>query len=229
MRPSPLRPIAILLLTGLAASGCLMVGRADPPPPPVAAPATAPRLEYALGEFTFRMNDGEPKPSHFDARLLGAEIFDVWEERGYISDVEHVDAAAFTPDGGYHVTITGNVHAVTSFWAELLNALTLLTVPYSVTNRYDVQLRVERVDGGHVYLAQAQTVDQTWVGLLLLLGFPFAERGHDEEVARLADALYAELQAQGLTPSPAPHEARAWDRGRLARSDGALRASDRNE
>lgn len=220
---SRLPTLVAVLVSACAASGCLVVGRADPPPPPPVAPATAPRMEYALGEFVFRMNDGDPKPSYFDGRLLGAAIFETWEERGYVSDVEHVDPDEFSPEATYHVTITGNVHAHTSFWAELLNVLTLLTVPYSVVTRYDVQLMVERADGGPAYLAQAQTVDETWVGLLLIPGFPFAERGFNEETARLADTLYAELQAQGLKPGTAVAD-RDWDSGRLARNGSAPRA-----
>ena len=195
--------ILLALLCAVTAGGCLMVGRAALPPPPPPAPAAGPRIEYTLGEFTFQMNEGEPKPSYFDARLLGAEIFDQWEGRGYVGGVERVDADEFSPRAPYHIIIRGSVHAESSFWAELLNALTLLTVPYTVTNHYELQLAVQPSAGGDPIIATARSADQTWVGLLLVLGFPFAERGHDEEMARLADALYGDLQAQGAFAAPA--------------------------
>jgi hypothetical protein len=196
-RPSP----ALALVCAVAVSGCLMVGRAAPLPPPRPAPPAGPPVEYTLGEFTFRMNEGEPKPSYFDARLLGAAIFDEWERQGYVSDVERVDANDFSPDAAYHITFSGSVQAASSFWAELLNALTLLMVPYSVTSLYDVQMTVQPTTGGAPYVAHAQTSDKTWIGLLLVFGFPFAERGHDEEMTRVANELYTDLQAQGAFAS----------------------------
>lgn len=208
--PSPL----LALLCSVAASGCLMVGRAQPPPVPPAAPAAAPRIEYTLGEFTFQMNEGDAIPSHFDARLLGAEIFAEWERRGYVSEAERVDADELSPDAAYHVTVSGSVHAESSFWAQLLNALTVLLVPYSVTNHYDVQVSVQPSAGDTPIVASARSADKTWIGLLMVLGLPFAERGHGEEMARLADALYAQLQAQGAFGRSAPDaEQRTADEG----------------
>lgn len=203
----PRRAGSILaLLCAVAASGCLVVGRAQPPPPPAPAPAAAPRIDYALGAFTFQMNESDPIPSYFDSRLIAAAIVDEWERRGYVSGAQRVDAGEPTADAAYRVTVSGAVHADSSFWAELLNALTLLTVPYPVTTRYDLQLSVQPAAGGPPVVAGARTADRTWVGLLMILGLPFADRGHDEEMARLANALYADLRAQGSL-APADHAA----------------------
>ena len=198
MRPHRATAIVLAVLTAVAASGCLMVGRSEPPPPPPPAPPVGPRIEYALGEFTFQMNERDPIRSHFDARLLGAEIFDRWEQRGYVADAERVDPDEFSPEAAYHVTFSGSVRAESSFWAELLDALTLMLVPYSVTNHYDLQVAVQPSAGGAPVVVSAQSADKTWIGLLLVLGLPFVERGHDEEMARLADALYAQLAAHGV-------------------------------
>lgn len=187
----------LALLCAIAAGGCLAVGRVDPPPAPLAAPAAAPRIEYALGEFSFRMNDGDPHPSTFDARLIAAAIVDVWVRRGYVSEAVRVDAGAFSAAAGSRVLFVGSVQAESSFWAELLNAMTLTAVPYAVTTQYTVQVAAQPRPGGAPLVARARSGDRTWVGLLLLVGLPFAERGHDQEMARLADALYAQLSAQG--------------------------------
>ena len=205
----------------LFCAGCLMVGRAEPPPPPLPAPAAAPRVQYALGDVTFQMNQREPTRSPFDARLLGAEIFDHWERRGYVSAAERVDANEFSPDAACHLTFSGNVRAETSFWAELVNALTLLIVPYAVTNHYDLRLVAQPPAGGAPTVASARSADQTWIGLLLLVGLPFVERGHDQEMARLADALYVQLTAQGAFERVAPDEGRtARDEGQRTRDEG---------
>ena len=195
----PRRPLSLLLalLTAFAVGGCVMVGRSALPPPPPAAPPAPPRIEYALGDFTFQMNERDAIRSHFDARLIGAEIFGRWEDQGYVVAAERVDADAFSSAAAWHVTFSGRVHAESSFWAELLNALTLMVAPYPVTNHYDVQVSVQPAAGGAPMVATARTADQTWIGLLLLPALPFVERGHDEEMARLADALYAELRGQG--------------------------------
>lgn len=224
---------ALIAICGLAISGCLMVGRADPAPPAPQGAPPAPDLEYALGDFTFQMNAGDPHPSHFDARLIGNELFDVWEERGYVAAVERVEtdaaAAAAEPRNVVHVTLSGRVHAETSFWAELLNAVTLFTLPYPVTNRYEVELALRGPDAA-TYVARAATVDETWVGLALIVGLPFAERGHTQEMARLADALYADLRAQGAFAPPAdgparPHRLHDQTSGTLPPSVSVLRTT----
>ncbi|MFN8644083.1 MAG: hypothetical protein U0802_21420 [Candidatus Binatia bacterium] len=51
-------------------------------------------------------------------------------------------------------------------------------------------------------VARAQSADRTWIGLLLVPSLPFVERGHDEEMARLADELYAQLATQGAFRDP---------------------------
>ena len=202
MKTPRLLSIALALCSAVTAAGCVMVGRAAPLPPAHAAPAAAPRIEYTLSDFSFRMNEGDPKPSYFDARLTAAAIFDEWERRGYVSEAVRVDPDEFSPAAPYHVTVRGSVHAETSFWAELLNVLTLLTVPYSVTNHYELQLAVQSSSGGDPIIATAHTVDQIWVGILLVPGFPFAERGYNEEMTRLANDLYADLRAQGALAEP---------------------------
>ena len=190
------------LLAPIAFGGCLMVGRTEPPPPPAAAPAVAPNIEYALGAFSFQMNDGDAEPSYFDARLLAAGIIDEWRRRGYVADAAQVDPGFFSTAAPYGVTFNGAARADTSFWAQLLNALTLLLVPYPVTTHYDIHLVVAPTAGGQPAFASASSSDRTWVGLLLVFGAPFAERGHDQEVARIADALYVQLRDQGALSDP---------------------------
>lgn len=206
--------IPLSLLTVVAASGCVMVGRAAPLASAPAPPAAPPAIEYAWEDFTFQMNEREPTRSHFDARQIIAEIVDVWERRDYVSAAEHVDADAFSPDAAYHVTFGGSVHAETSFWAQLLNALTLMVVPYSVTNRYELRVAVQSAGGGAPVVATARSADKIWIGLLLVPALPFVERGHDEEMGRLADELYAQVAAQGaLITEP--------DEGRKTKDEGS--------
>lgn len=205
MPASRLRLLVLVLPGVLAASGCLVVGRADAPPPAPGAAAPAPAVQYALGAVSFQMNEGDPVPSPVDARRIGAALFAAWQRRGYVRTAERVAADQFSADAPFHITLSGSVHADTSVWAQLLNALTLLLVPYPVTNHYDIALSVQPAAGGPACVARAHTADRIWVGLLLVVGLPIAERGADAEMGRLADALYADLVAQGgLGPVPAP-------------------------
>lgn len=182
---------AICAICGLFAGGCVVVGRVAPLPPPAPPPPVAPEIEYALGEVSFQMNDGEVAPSYFDARLMAAAIFAEWERRGYIAEAREIDLDELAAGT---VTISGAVRAETSFWAQLLNAVTLLLVPYPVTTHYDLALTVAPAPGRPAATARASSSERTWVGLLLVFGAPFAERGHDQEVTRLADALYPQLK-----------------------------------
>jgi len=149
-----------------------------------------------VGEFTFLLGSGTPQSSLFDGELLGGELMGVWKQRGYIRGAQLVEGGAFSPTSDYRLTLNGSLRGDTSFWLELLNALTLTLLPYTVTHHYNLQYVLENVRTGQAYEASVQESDETWVEGLLVFALPFAQRGHEETVERMADHLYEQLARQ---------------------------------
>jgi hypothetical protein len=157
-----------------------------------------PTVEHTVGEFTFAMGSNEPKPSTLDGRLLTKEIMQAWLRRGYITKAKFVDkGTAFSGSADYNCTLSGSQHSDASFWSELLSALTLMWLPYTVSHDYRLSYVIEDVRTGRTYRANVQGADKTQVEIFLLLTLPIAHRGHGEIVQRMADHLYDQLLSQG--------------------------------
>jgi hypothetical protein len=187
-----------VLLLLWCASGCTYtVADQTLPDLDVAPAALQPRIEYTVDNFAFAKGNSDLKPYGLEGRLLAQEIATSWHERGYIEEPKFVDAATFSGSAEYNLTLNGTLRAETSFWMQVLNALTLMLAPYTVTQHYDVQYVLEDVRSGEIYGARIQATEKTWVDLLLVLALPFAQRGHRATVERLGEHLYEELQSQG--------------------------------
>jgi hypothetical protein len=185
------------LLALSCACGCQTLAGKMPPPIEPPAPTFQPSVEHTVGEFTFAMGGADMKPASLDGRLLANEIMRAWKERGYVRDAEFVESGAFTGRADYNLTLSGSQHNDASFWAELLNALTLMMLPYNVTQEYDLHYVLEDVKTGTTYRASIQGTDKTQVEIFLLVTLPIAQRGHDTTVQRMGAHLYDQLYRQG--------------------------------
>jgi hypothetical protein len=169
------------------------------PLPPIEPPTASfqPRVEYAVSDFTFHMNEVEPKTSTLDGKLLSNEIMRAWEKRGYVSDATFVGTPEqFSSNAAYRLTVSGSQHNISNFWLEPLNAMTATLYPYVVTQEYDLHYVLETHDG-LTYEATVQASDRTVVDLVFLLTLPFKNCGHNTTVRRMGDYLYDQFYRQG--------------------------------
>jgi hypothetical protein len=183
-------------------AGCVVVPSRAPEVAPPAPPANPPRIEHTFGDFRFAVGSGDLEPSSLAARVLNDEIMCAWERRGFVSEETSVEPDEFSGKADYTLTLSGSQRNETSFWAQLLNALTVLVVPYSVTQQYDLQYELTAVRSGQRWTATVRDADRTYIGLLVAAGLPVMNRGHREVVERMADELYAQFDAQGAFASP---------------------------
>ena len=180
------------------ATGCWTVPSASrtgivPGPPP--RPGV---VVYSVRGFYFAADDGAPKHSTLDGRLLTEEIMEAWSERGYVSSAHDLeDEGPETGKADCALTVSGLQRNRANFWAQGFNLITLALLPYRITHEYGIEFRLEDRATGAVYSASASAEDKTWVELFLLFGLPFADRGHDETMRRIGDELYDRLCAQG--------------------------------
>jgi hypothetical protein len=197
MRHLSTLPIACALAVAVSETGCLTIrdSQAAIEPGPLLLRMS---LEHTVGEFTFAIGAAEPKPSLLDGELLVKEIVHAWNERGYLRDQEFIDPGSpFSGNAEYQLTLNGHQHNDSSFWIEVLNALTLMLFPYTVTHDYDMQFVLVKTANGATYQASIQAHDETYVELLLLFALPVAHRGHDATMQSAADRLYEEFARQG--------------------------------
>jgi hypothetical protein len=198
-----MRGVAALLLLGVSLGGCVVVPTRTAPEPPPSAPATPLRLAYTVGNFRFALGGGDPELSTLAGSILNEELVEVWEDRGVVVETVEIDPGDPPENADLFLTLNGTQHNDTSFWAQLLNALTLTLWPYSVTQYYDLQVELRDLPNGQYWMAQVRDVDRTYIGAFMLAALPVANRGHAETVHRMADALYRQLREQGAFPSAA--------------------------
>jgi len=209
-------PMAFGVVLALSAiCGCQTLAGKTPPPiePPVGP--FQPTVEHTVGDFTFAMAGADMKPSHLDGKLLSKEIMCAWKERGYIRDAEFVDEGEFSGTADYHLTLSGSQHNDSSFLMELLNALTLMFLPYSVTQEYDLHYVLHDVKTGATYQASVQGADKTQIEIFLLLTFPVNPRGHSVTINRMGAHLYDQFYRQGAfqLAQPVPPASAASNQG----------------
>lgn len=196
--------VVLLVLHGTAGCQTFTFKKLPPIEPPPAS--FRPRVEHAVSDFTFRMNDADPKTSTLDGRLLSNEIMRAWKQRGYIADATFAGDGSFSKGADYRLTLGGSQHNISNFWLELLNAITAMLYPYVVTQEYDLHYILE-TRSGMTYEASVQASDRTVVDLLFLLTLPFRNCGHNATVRLMGDHLYEQFYRQGAFQRPEAQEA----------------------
>ena len=188
----------LALLLGVS-SGCTytVAGSATPTPGEPPQAASAPTLEFTVAEFTYVLGGGDMAPRIFDGALLSQEIMKAWQERGYVRMQDYVEEGAFSGTADYHLTLRGSQRGDTSFTMQVINALTLSLVPYTITERYYFEYVLEDVRRGTHYTANVQASEKTWIQPLLVFALPVADRGHRTTMQRVGDSLYEQFALQG--------------------------------
>ncbi len=194
---------ALLALCGVSGCTYTAAGRLTPPTEPPGA-LFRPRIEYTVGDFGFARSGTDLVRSTVDGKLLSSEILDSWNHRGYAVAAHFVEEAEFSGKAEYHLTLSGSQRNSASLFNELMNALTLFIVPYTVRQEYDLTYILDDMKCGRWYRATVHGADTTYLGLLVMPGFPFAEGGHRATMQQMADNLYEQFWRQGAFEYPCP-------------------------
>lgn len=160
-------------------------------------PSFQPHIEQTVGDFSFTLEGGKIITSNFAGRTLNNDILRSWKDRGYVRDAKYVESGLFSRTADYNLTLSGTQYGESSIGMQLLSGLTLMLLPYEVTQHYDIQYTVEDVKSGKKYSASVQESDKAYVELFLLFALPVAQRGHQDTVQRMGDHLFEQLYRQG--------------------------------
>ncbi len=194
--------VCCLILTVLMASGCAYTTEGTKLGPITPPPNTMqPTVEHTVGDFAFTLEGGKMVTSNFAGKLINENILTSWKDRKYIRDYEYVDAGAFTGKSDYNLTLTGSQYGESSIGMQILSGLTLFLVPYTVTQKYDVQLSLVDVKSGKKYVGSVEESNKTYVELFLLFALPFGAHNEQSMFERMGDHLYNQLYQQGAFQS----------------------------
>jgi hypothetical protein len=156
-----------------------------------------PAIEHTVADFKFALGGRDMATSILDGKQLSNEIMRAWQQRGYVRSEEYVADGSFSGTADYHLTLQGSQRGDTSFTMQVINALTLSLVPYTITQRYEFAYVLQEVKSGAQYIATVRASDTTWVEPVLILTLPFADRGHLATMQRVGDNLYDQFRGQG--------------------------------
>jgi hypothetical protein len=189
--------ISLLLLLAASSTGCLTFAGGALPAIQPTAPSTPPRIEQTVGDFSFTLEGGQMVTDNKAGREVNEEILSRWKEKGYIAEWEYVRSSQFTGAADYNLTLSGSLYGESSIFMQILSAITLLLLPYSVDTRFDIQYTLMDTKTGAKYSAAVEDSYKTWVELLLFVALPVSTRGASATYTNMADHLYEQLRTQG--------------------------------
>jgi Short C-terminal domain len=192
-----LASLSVIILTSACSISCVTIAGnqlTDIKPTP---PSIPPRIEETVGDFSFHLDGGKMITSNRQGRTLNQELLKRWEARGWIAHHQYVKRSAFTGTADYNLILSGHQEGESSVFMQVLSGLTLLVVPYWVTEKMDLRYTLEHVRTGRTFEATASDSYSAVSQLFLLPVTLFAMGGAKHTYDRLASHLYEQLSSQG--------------------------------
>ena len=192
------RRALVIAAIGSFSAGCSYTVASDklqPVRPKV--PAVKPRIEHSVGDFGYTLVGGKMVTSNYAGRRLTEKITEAWKERGYIAEAAYVDASKFSGNADYNVTLSGSQYGDSSIGLQILSGLTLMVLPYTVTQQYDIHYTLLDVKTGERFYASVEDSMEVYVQLFLLFALSVADRGFNQTTANMGDHLYDQLARAG--------------------------------
>jgi len=173
------------------------------------APPVAPSLQQTVGNFSFHLDGGKMITSNRMGRIINDEILEVWKNRGYIDDSEYVKSSQFTGEADYNLTLSGAAYGESSIFLQILSGLTLLVIPHTIEQKYDIQYTLEDVRTKEKYGASIEASYTQWSQLFLIFALPWSGSGARTTHELMAEHLYDQLLRGGaFEGSMATHQPR---------------------
>jgi len=183
----------------LNATGCVTVaGKQLPPLEAVAtAPTDAPSIQETVGNFSFHLDGGKMITSNKAGRIINEEILKVWKKKGYIESSQYVKSSEFTGQADYNVTLSGSLYGESSIVMQILSGLTLLVIPHSIEQKFDIQYTLENVRTKEKYGASVEESYTQWSEFFLIFALPWSGKGSSAAYEAMADHIYSQLRSKG--------------------------------
>jgi hypothetical protein len=162
-----------------------------------AASEIPPIIQESVGNFSFHLDGGKMITSNKAGRWINEEILNAWKKKGYIENSEYVEFSQFTGQADYNLTLSGSLYGESSIFLQILSGLTLLIIPHTIEQKFDIQYTLEDVRTKKKYGASVEDSYTQWSQLFLIFAAPWSGNGARATFEVMADHLYDQLLRDG--------------------------------
>lgn len=162
-------------------------------------PLVSPKIETTVSpDYQYDIDVMQVITSNKDGRMVNERVIELpWKDNGYISEANYVKLGEFTGNADYNLTLSGR-HTVDSSTAmQIISGLTLMLIPYTVDQEYDLVYTLENVKTGKTYTAKANETESMVGWLLFFPAFPFSMLGSINAMEHLSEHVYQDFVSQG--------------------------------
>nr|WP_305907558.1 hypothetical protein [Methylomarinum sp. Ch1-1]MDP4520320.1 hypothetical protein [Methylomarinum sp. Ch1-1] len=162
-------------------------------------PLLSPIIETTVSpEYQYDIDVMQVVTRNKDGRMVNDRVIKMlWQDKGYISDSNYVELGNFTGNADYNLTLSGR-HSVDSSTAmQIISGLTLMLIPYTVDQEYDLIYTLENVKTGRTYTAKAYETEAMVGWLLFFPALPFSMLGSMHAIEHLSEHIYQDFVRQG--------------------------------
>ncbi len=189
----------ISLLASALLSGCMTFSGDKLSDLEPIKPSVSPTIETTVSpDYQYHIDVMQVITSNKDGRMVNERVIDIpWKDNGYISESNYVKLGQFTGTADYNLTLSGR-HTVDSSTAmQIISGLTLMIIPYTVDQEYDLVYTLEHVKTGKTYTASANESESMVGWLLFFPAFPFSMLGSINAMEHLSEHIYQDFVRQG--------------------------------
>jgi hypothetical protein len=162
-------------------------------------PLISPKIETTVSkDYIYDIDVLQVITSNKDGRMVNERVIEtLWESNGYISDSTYVELGNFTGTADYNLTLSGSHKVDSSNAMQIISGLTLMLIPYTVDQEYNLIYTLENVKTGKTYTAKANETESMIGSILFLPAFPFSLIGSMNSMEHLSEHIYQDLVKQG--------------------------------
>lgn len=166
-------------------------------------PLTSPRIETTVhSDYRYDIDVMQVITSNKDGRMVNERVIELpWKDNGYISEASYVKLGQFTGNADYNLTLSGRHKVDSSTAMQIISGLTLMLIPYTVDQEYDLVYTLENVKTGKTYTARANETESMIGWLLFFPAFPFSMLGSMNAMEHLSEHIYQDFVRQGAFAS----------------------------
>jgi len=184
--------IAVIAITF---SGCAATytREEDFPKFEISSPEHSYDIETAVTDFKAHLDGGKMATSHFFGRVEQSSVVNQWKSAGVVDRETFQKGETWSGNADYEIVLTGSQQGKSSVGMQVLSGLTLMIIPYSVDQTYDITIKRRDVKTGEVKTASAKYRYYQLVSILHLPFFPFILGSEMKADKRLAASLWCQM------------------------------------
>lgn len=160
-------------------------------------PTTSPYIEVGVGDFTAHLDENKELTNNEAGIVIIKEMMENWKDNNYIRDFTLSDNNNLTEKPQYKLLLRGHQEDTSSFYMQLLSAITFLLIPATSETSYDLIYELEEVQTEKKYFVEVADNISTTTWLLYFPALPFSSMGANNTYQRISEHVYQDFAKQG--------------------------------